>query len=63
MNNLATWIDDGEKYAFVGLSIKVEGRIASGIVAFGLWVIADTRFTIPDEWREWLGRVLINPVL
>src|ERR1700741_2832903 len=38
--NPATWIDDGEKYALIGLSAKVEEYIP---------------FNIPPHWRDWLG--------
>jgi hypothetical protein len=31
-SNSATWIDDGEKYALVGLNVKVEGTIPTGNV-------------------------------
>jgi hypothetical protein len=40
--NPPTWIGDGEKYAFVGLSVKVEGQIVAGGLASawtgGTWV-------------------------
>ena len=55
--NPATWIDDGEKYALVGLTVKVDGHIPSGTIASDLWVLADTTFNIPPYWREWPGSI------
>ena len=56
------WIDDGEKYALVGLSIKVEGPIRAGKVSPHLWVLADTKFDIPPHWRDWLGTIRAKEV-
>ena len=61
--NSATWIDDGEKYAVVGLTIKVDGHIPSGTIASDLWVLADdTTFNTPPYWREWLGSLRAREV-
>jgi hypothetical protein len=50
-----SWIDDGEKYALIGLSVKTEGNIPHGIIAPRLWVVTDTRFEFPSHWKNWLG--------
>jgi hypothetical protein len=42
--NPATWIDDGEKYALVGLSIKVEDDIPFQQFKSYLWASAETTF-------------------
>jgi len=55
--NSATWIDDGEKYALVGLSVKIEGNIPSGMIVPHFWVVPDATFNIPPHWREWLGSI------
>lgn len=47
----ATWIEDDEKYAFVGLSVKFEGNLPSGGVTANLSVVADTKFNMPANWR------------
>ena len=60
--NPAPWIDDGEKYALVGISVKVDGHIMAGQVAPYLWILADTKFNIPSHWREWLGSVRAEEV-
>jgi hypothetical protein len=60
--NPATWIDDGEKYALVGLSAKVEEYIPFQKLTSSLWVWADTTFNIPPHWREWLGSIRADEV-
>lgn len=60
--NPPTWIGDGEKYAFVGLSVKVEGQIVAGGLAPHLWILADTKFNIPPHWRVWLGSIRAEEV-
>lgn len=49
------WIDDGEKYALVGLEVKLEGSVSPQQVKPELWVLTDTTFDVPSQWREWLG--------
>jgi hypothetical protein len=61
-DNPATWIDDGEKYGVVGLSVKLEGSPPLGPIAPNLWVLADTTFNIPPQWREWLGSIRAEQV-
>ena len=51
------WIQNGEKYAFVGLSLKVADNLPVGPIGRNLWLLADTSFTIPDQWPEWLGSI------
>jgi hypothetical protein len=55
-------IDDGDKYALVGLSIKLEGDIPRGEVVPHLTVLADVRFEIPAQWRKWLGIIRTEEV-
>jgi hypothetical protein len=60
--NPATWIDDDEKYALVGLSAKVEEYIPFKEITSGLWVLVDTTFNIPPHWRDWLGSIRAGEV-
>src|SRR5450755_778548 len=57
------WIADGEKYALLGLSVKVTDP---GIAALDLsphfQFIGGNDFTIPDEWRGWLGSIRVEEV-
>ena len=60
--NSTTWINDGEKYGLVGVSVKVDGYIPQGPITPNLWVLADTTFAIPLNWREWLGSIRAREV-
>jgi hypothetical protein len=60
--DFSTWIDDGEKYAIVGLSVKTEGAIPSGARTPNLRVLADATFAIPQPWKEWLGTIRTQEV-
>lgn len=53
----ASWISDGEKYALVGLSLKIDEPIPTEMVAPCLWVITNTAFSVPTHWHEWLGSI------
>jgi len=52
-----SWIDDGEKYALISLSVNTDGNIPNGIIAPRLWVVTDTQFEFPPHWKEWLGTI------
>ena len=58
----AVWIEDGEKYALVGLNVKIDGHIPPGKIAPNLWVLADTPFNVPPHWQEWLGSIRAQEV-
>ena len=53
----AVWIEDGEKYALIGLNVKIDGHLPPGKIAPNLWVLADTKFNVPPHWQEWLGSI------
>jgi hypothetical protein len=56
------WINDGEKYGLVGLSVKVEGYIPQGTITPNLWILPDTTFNVPANWQEWLGSIRAREV-
>ena len=56
------WIDDGEKYALVGLQVELIGAPPPKRIAPNLWVLTDTTFGVPPEWREWLGSIRADQV-
>jgi len=56
------WIADGEKYALVGLEVKLEGAPPPEQIAPDLWILTTTTFDVPSEWREWLGSIRANEV-
>ncbi len=55
--DLSAWIEDGAKYAFVGLEVKLEEGLSPGPIASGLWVIPEAKIQIESHWREWLGTI------
>lgn len=61
-NALLKVIDDGDKYALVGLSIKLETGILQGEVSPQLIVLKDADFEISSNWREWLGSIRAREV-
>ena len=56
------WIDDGEKYALVGLHLKLKGAPPPERIAPNLRVLTDTTFDVPPEWRGWLGSIRADQV-
>ena len=56
------WISDGEKYALVGLEVKLEGAPPPEEIAPNLWVLTATTFEVPPQWREWLGSIRADEV-
>lgn len=55
------WIEDGEKYALVGLSLKFQGTLPARITA-NLSALTGTTFRVPAEWRQWLGTIRTGEV-
>lgn len=56
------WIADGEKYALVGLEVKLDGALPPERITPNLWVLSDTTFDVPSQWREWLGSIRAEQV-
>ena len=56
-DNSASWIDDGEKYAVIALSVKLGDPVPLQEMTPHHWAFADTRFAMPAHWREWLGTI------
>ena len=56
------WIADGDKYGLVGLTVKLQGELPPDKISPNLWVLADTKFSVPPSWREWLGSVRVEEV-
>lgn len=51
------WIEDGEKYALIALSVNVREAIPLEELKPSLLVISEGDFRFPQEWREWLGTI------
>jgi hypothetical protein len=58
----ASWIDDGEKYAVIALSVKFDDPVPLQQMTPHHWAFADTRFDMPEHWREWLGTIRTEEV-
>jgi len=58
----SAWINDGEKFGLVGLSVKLDGDIAPGMLTHHFRALTDATFTIPPLWREWLGSIRTGEV-
>jgi hypothetical protein len=54
---MTTWLADGEKYALIGLSVKIEQPISFREMEPGLWAWTDQKLDVPDHWREWIGSI------
>jgi hypothetical protein len=52
---LTPWIADGEKYALIGLSVKIEQPFPFREIVPSLWAWTDQRLDLPDHWRELIG--------
>ena len=60
--NSTSWIDDGEKYAVIGLSVKLDDPVQLQEMTPHHWAFADAQFDIPAHWREWLGTIRTKEV-
>ncbi len=56
------WIEVGEKYALVGLNVKIDEQLPLERITPNLWVLADTTFDVPPHWQEWLGSIRAREV-
>jgi hypothetical protein len=56
-SNSASWVDDGEKYAVLALSVKLDDPVPLQEMTPHHWAFADARFDLPAHWREWLGTI------
>lgn len=62
LRDSASWIDDGEKYAVLALSVKLDDPVPLQEMTPHHWAFADTRFVMPVHWREWLGTIRTEEV-
>jgi hypothetical protein len=56
------WVADGEKYALIGLEVKIEEAIPFRELTPGLWAWTDLALDVPTEWREWLGSIRTDEI-
>ncbi|HXR92483.1 MAG TPA: hypothetical protein VN750_19600 [Steroidobacteraceae bacterium] len=55
------WLADGEKYALIGLSLKLDGA-PPGQLTPHLWALTGAAFSIPTHWQKWLGSIRVEEV-
>ncbi|WP_373413551.1 hypothetical protein [Ensifer aridi] len=60
--NSASWIDDGEKYAVIAISVKTDDRVPLQKLTPHHWAFADAPFDMPEHWRKWLGTIRTKEV-
>jgi hypothetical protein len=58
----ASWIDDGDKYAVLALSVKLDDPMPLQEITPHHWAFADARFEMPAHWRDWLGTIRTEEV-
>ena len=58
----ASWIDDGQKYAVIALSVKLDDPVPLQEITPNHWAFADAGFDMPARWREWLGSIRTEEV-
>jgi hypothetical protein len=57
------WIVDREKYALLGLSVKLtDPNVFKLDLSPNFRIIGASGFGIPEEWREWLGSIRVKQV-
>jgi hypothetical protein len=62
-HNAASWIDDGQKYAVIVLSVKLDDPVPLQQMTPHHWAFADGRFDMPAHWHEWLGTIRTEEVV
>ncbi len=61
--NTQTWVDDDEKYALLGLSIKSDADgFRDEVLLPELSILTQTAFKMKEHWREWLGSIRAEEV-
>lgn len=57
-NGPADWLADCEKYALIGLEVKIDEDIPFRELSSGLWAWTDNAaLGLPEHWREWIGSI------
>ena len=51
------WTSDGEKYALIGLTTRIEQPIPFRELVSGLWAWTDRTLELPAHWREGIGSI------
>jgi hypothetical protein len=60
--NSASWVSDGQKYAVIAVSVKLDDPVPLQEMTPHHWAFADARFDMPAHGREWLGTIRTEEV-
>ncbi|OYU91964.1 MAG: hypothetical protein CFE29_03715 [Bradyrhizobiaceae bacterium PARB1] len=61
--NGPVWVEDGEKYAILGLSVKFNAAlIENPAILPELSILPRAAFKMPEHWRDWLGTIRAEEV-
>ena len=55
VKNGSDWIEDGEKFALIGLDFNIADDFTRFDLPNGLTVLPNAGFEFPEHWQEWLG--------
>jgi hypothetical protein len=56
------WIREGEKFALIGLNIRVAKDFGRLELPDGLIALPSLSFDLPEYWREWIGTIRVEEV-
>src|SRR5690606_23609678 len=56
------WIEDGEKFALIGMGVQIAGDFGRLDLPGGLMALPNAAFELPEHWREWLGTIRVEDV-
>lgn len=54
------WVQDGEKFALIGLDVRVEKSFEPVVLGDNLTAISGAQFSVPQHWQEWLGTIRVD---
>ena len=61
-NGTKSWIEDGEKYAALGLDVKIDTDVMEGYFGPTLRMLGSGAFPISELWQGWLGSIQTDEI-
>lgn len=59
---MTAWIEEGEKFALIGLQVATDNSLSDRRIAEGLEAYTSLSLDMPGHWREWLGAMRIEEI-
>jgi len=56
------WIEEGKKFALIGLQVATDNSVSDGPIAEGLEAYTSLKLDMPGHWREWLGTMRVEDI-